>query len=693
MSKTSGLRPKEGTGVAGSQQKRKHGQIGLFDVTGGTGDWKPRSLSSLPNLVNVKEIWKDNETTGNKKFKDVPCGMAVATEDDCFYLPFGHLDGGNLDPEQVRRWWRDAAKGKRINNINTGFDAETDRNWGVDLEELGCTLHDISHAAALIDENRFKGPNLNELAAEFTPNGLRKIDNGVKPEDIHRVHSSLIGPYAENDVCMARDIDLAERPYIERDDLHKVMALEDELIWANNHMEREGLRLDVPKLTGWIEQSTMEYQGEMMRIWEDTFVKLKPNSASSWHELFMKLKLTTPEYTKNKWKNGKGFLPGTLTSTPEGYTEEFLKNHPHPLVKAGLRMRRLSSLQSKYLEKYNDARIGDYLGFHLYQLRASEDDFGTVVGRYSSANINVQQVFKVSNQIERFCDCGYVKGQSAHSPDCFGIRYIIRELMISEYGYDMFAIDGSQLQFREFAHYSSDPQLIAAYKNNPKVDFHQLVAELFHLTRQSAKHNNFAMVLGMGNEKLAHRLGLSCTCGIDWHKLKMQRRQENNWSDKSWLFAVNNNHDSKCPAIEANDLASSYNDQFPAAKKTMKKVSEVAENRGFIRSLLGRRRRFKDAEGNIINFKFYSGFASLLQMGEADLVKSKINSIYRNRKALEVRRLRVPVHDEVMGDISPDPVHKKRFMEFCNETVEIPLKVPMIWDGKFGKNWRTMKGL
>ena len=52
------------------------------------------------------------------------------------------------------------------------------------------------------------------------------------------------------------------------------------------------------------------------------------------------------------------------------------------------------------------------------------------------------------------------------------------------------------------------------------VDFHQLVADLFKLTRQEAKTNNFALVMGMGRESMAEgvNLGKACNCqlGIYW---------------------------------------------------------------------------------------------------------------------------------------------------------------------------------
>jgi hypothetical protein len=212
--------------------------------------------------------------------------------------------------------------------------------------------------------------------------------------------------------------------------------------------------------------------------------------------------------------------------------------------------------------------------FSLYQLRALEEDYGTLVGRYSSANVNIQQVFKPGNQKDKFCSCGAPK-DAPHKPDCFGQSYIIRELVIPDDDCVLAATDGSQLQFRAFAHYSKDPDLIAAYMKNWDVDFHQMVADLFSLTRQAAKHNNFAMVLGMGREKLADRMGMSCECRPRewWSRLlraKMPREEK-----MRHIFGINDNHDSGLPGLQVQRRRGRVRAQVPCGEE-----ADEADNRG-----------------------------------------------------------------------------------------------------------------
>jgi DNA polymerase I-like protein with 3'-5' exonuclease and polymerase domains len=115
----------------------------------------------------------------------------------------------------------------------------------------------------------------------------------------------------------------------------------------------------------------------------------------------------------------------------------------------------------------------------------------------------------------------------------------------------------------------------------------------------------------------------------------------------------------------------------------MKLITEVAEKRGWIKSLSGRRSRFKKGD------KFYSAFAKLLQMSEADMVKSKLRQLYRDRKLLNYIP-RCPVHDELVGGIAKGDQYRKRYEEACAE-VNIKLRVPMIWNSGYGRNWKDCK--
>lgn len=646
-------------------------QIPMFGNTKDTTDWV--EIECPPTLENVKVLVQDNETTGLDKHKDVPVGSAFRLESgERFYIH---------DKEKRIRWMKGELRNKTIVGLNIGYDAETTLNEGVDLEAQGCMLHDIGHAASLIDENRYSGFNLEDLSSEYL--GRSKGGQGLDKSRMAEYDASMIGPLAEHDVEDTWQVYQAQKPMIVKDQLETVEALENRLIWANNHIERNGARLDMPKLRQWNDELPMEYGQNIVRIWEQTGVKLKPNSVDSWNEMLKKSGKETfwdPTLVaydaKGNEKKELGAWRGKYAMN--SIKDDELKKSTDPLVILGLRARRLDSLKTKYIAKYLKAQKNGILRFSLYQLRAGEEDRGTVVGRYSSANVNIQQVFKVENQIKRFGD-----------------NYIIRELMIPDDGMEMFAADGSQLQFRLFAHYASlamlgnDPQLVMAYVKSYQamlldptlkdIDFHQMVADMFHMARQAAKHNNFAMVLGMGMEKLCVRLDKPCNCRTDWGRGANQEHH--------MLFGITENHTYSCPAIEGIKMGNEYNKKFPAAKKTMKKLMSLAETQKFIPTLLGRRRRYPFAE------RLHKAFATLLQGSEADVVKTKLDKIYTQRNAIGLHKVRMPVHDELTGDKpkGDEKVHS-RLREVLN-LQDIPkLRVPITWDLATGANWRECSG-
>lgn len=642
------------------------GQYFLFGNTGELSSWKPPT--ELPNLDGVKSLALNFEATGKDKRKDTPTGIGIFTDDgrNC-YLPVAHA-GGNLNPENVKAWAEDQLRNKLIVNINTGFDAAISRNWGVDLENKGNRLRDVAHRAALLNENRYSGFNISDLGVEYC-NQPATWKGTLDESRMADYHSSMVGEFGESQARLAWDIYQAQIPLIEKDDLGRVDALEGDLIFANNHMERSGARLDVPKLSQFSHDLQNELSALTIKIWAATGVRLDPNKTDSWDKLFIQM-----GRDPNKVMNEKHQLMSS-------YTEDFLKKFTDEHTIAGLRCRRLLSLKSKYLDKYENTRRGDFLPFDLFQLRAGEEEKGTVVGRYSSARVNIQQVFKVENQVKRFGD-----------------GYIIRELMIPDDGYEMFAWDGSQLQFRLFAHLSQDNNIIRAYHEGysrwraggKDVDFHQMVADLFSLSRQNAKTNNFALVMGMGRAHLANNIGKGCDCQTEEYWRFVEGRD----FDPSKDFSNNENHAEKCPAAEANKMVDEYEASFPSAKATMEKTVKFAKKNGFVPTLLGRRRRYGTSEyrgGVKQKTRYYKALASWLQGSEADVVKSKILRVYNERHNLGIHKMRMPVHDEITGDIDPDPKWKVLAREALN-IQEIPCRVPITWADEYGADWRACSG-
>jgi DNA polymerase-1 len=131
---------------------------------------------------------------------------------------------------------------------------------------------------------------------------------------------------------------------------------------------------------------------------------------------------------------------------------------------------------------------------HINQLRS--DDGGTVSGRLSMSNPNLQQI-------------------PARDPE---LGPMIRSLFLPEEDEQWAAIDFSQQEPRILVHYAqifgkwkSRPlggaqEFVDGYNSDASMDFHTMVAEMAQIPRKQAKTINLGMMYGMGVNKLADQL-------------------------------------------------------------------------------------------------------------------------------------------------------------------------------------------
>ena len=616
----------------------KKGMVGsLFAGTHTEATWKaPTEFPDFSAYAAEAHFGFDTETDSKDPHKAKPVGLAVCTPDDRrYYFPFGHRGGGNLDEGAVKRWAAANLARKHLSILNAKYDVHVCHNWGLDLEGIGSQIHDPAFKAALLDENRRRF-NLDLLSQDLL--GLEKSATYEDKSSIADSSAAETGEYAEHDAYLHLALDLKQQVDIDKQDLSAVCELEDNLIYSTVEMEHNGGLIDRPKLERWVREVSLAHETAILQIHHSTGMKVNPNSIKDMARLFDKLGLEYPRTEPSQ-------------DHPEGevtFEEEYLGKVTHPDVRACMAAKKLDSLNSKYLKKYLKALdSNNILRYDLHQLRG--DEYGTVTGRYASANLNIQQVMKVESQLEEEAIAAW----------------IVRELFIPAPGCFYVSADASQIEFRWFAHYSGSARLIQEYCDNPHIDFHQLVADMLSQKRKDAKHNNFGKVYGMGIEKLARKLGYPCNCGCDV-RVRWDRRA----------------HRLDCKMQTAFDIAKNYDERFPEAKRLLEQASKVAKKRGYVRTVMGRRRRYPDGT------RLHSALNAVIQGTAADTFKVKCLETYRNRKFLEMT-MRAPVHDELDGDLA-NPDKAVQFKELLEAPdARIPCRVPLLWDVEVGANWRV----
>lgn len=570
-------------------------------------DWTPKPPPSLDGIIDIAY---DVETDGlDWRNGNRPVGIAVAWEGHSQYVPFAHRGGGNLDETACKRWAERELRGKRLHGLNLKFDAHMTREWGVNLEEQGCTLHDVGHKAALLDDHR-KSSSLEAVAQDWLGRG--KVTD-IDPKRIAEYHAGQVDEYARTDVELPLELNAVMMPQLESEGLLEVLKLEDDCTWPVVDMEREGAPIDEEKLDRWVKESEQELLKLLWNIYRESGVKVEPRRPNTLIKLFGARKLQFVNYTP--------------TGAPS-FTDEILGLYDDPVIQMVRRARRLESLRAKYLLAYQKAVSGGKLPFNLHQLRGSYEDgeAGTISGRFSSSNKNIQQVMAVEKQKENLGD-----------------SYIIRELFIPESGW-FFSSDASQIEYRLFAHYASSPKILEAYERDPTVSFHLIVWDIVkrfkEIKYKPLKNFNFAKIYGAGIKKISMMLGIS--------------------------------------EEEAEILNAVYNKQFPEVNPLLSRASRKAKERGYVKTILGRRTRFPEKK------RLHKALNGIIQGSAADIMKRKLVELYRERKRLGIK-MRFTVHDEVCGD-TPDVSTGHEVLEVLNAQ-SYKLKVPILWDMALGENW------
>jgi DNA polymerase I-like protein with 3'-5' exonuclease and polymerase domains len=499
-------------------------------------EWIPPDV--LPDLSSAEMVAIDLETMDPDMKSKGPgwptrngriVGFALATDGWKAYLPIAHEGGGNLDEKRVRKYVQEVLD---LPCDKIFFNAAYDVGW---LKAEGFSINgrilDAMIAAALVDENRFSY-SLNSLGFDWlketkSEQGLREAaaEFGVDPKaELYKLPAMYVGEYAEQDAALTLKLWHYLKIEMIKEEVTNIFDLESELCPILIDMTMCGVRFNTP-----LAESTLSYmkakERELLKqIKTASGVGVDIWAAASIAKAFDKLGL---DYGK----------------TPKGapsFTKAFLTTHPHPVAKMIVEAREFNKATGTFIESLIDhASYDGRVHAHINQIRS--DDGGTVTGRFSMSNPNLQQI-------------------PARHPD-IGPR--IRKLFLPEDGEMWASLDFSQQEPRLAVHYAVRLELEGAesaanaYKNDPTTDFHQTVADMAGISRKQAKTIGLGLMYGMGKGKMAAELDLS--------------------------------------EIEAAEIISQFHDKVPFLKGLVAAVQRRIDDpgsRGAVRTLLGRRCRF-----------------------------------------------------------------------------------------------------
>jgi len=637
-------------------------------------------------------------------------GVAVATGKDTVYFSLKHSDDDKSEEELEEFWDQMNTKLLQNDKIAKVFhNAIYDVCWlrATTGKMLKGRLLDTMVAASVIDENRFKY-GLDALAKDFLGENKYKYDLQEKTFDwsggfqkdpmsnMHKLPSSVVKDYAKQDVDLTLKLwnlfnkKLDEVLYIKPEDnkeytCRNIFELETRLFPCLVDMKFTGVKIDTQKL---------EHFGKRLKRCRDKiikFIKTKTGvevqlwAATSIKQLLDNRKITNFEKTA---KSGMPKLP-----------KDYLRTHEDRFLRLVSKAREYDKALNTFVEGLRGYVHEGRIHADINQIRG--DGGGTVTGRFSMSNPNLQQI-----------------------PSKGFIGKKMRELFIPEEGHRWGSFDYSQQEPRIVVHYAikkimnkKEGEELKKQFDDSEADFHQIVADMANISRKQAKTINLGLFYGMGKGKLAAELNLDTAQAktlFDTYHRKVPFVKK--LSDGLMEFAKNNKliftlEDRFCRFDKYESVNKRWNNKIRKFEEWDPKAKEIKQEDGTIKyegehvtpKLLSKKEawdrfklqfnekskkkieQFTEKERNFWFREYftpaftYKALNRLIQGSAADMTKKAMVLLYEKGIVPHIQ-----IHDELCVSIKD---HETRTT--VQETMEtaIPLMVKNKVDYESGPNW------
>jgi DNA polymerase I-like protein with 3'-5' exonuclease and polymerase domains len=623
------------------------------------------------------------------------CGIAIAYRDEKYYFPVAHLySAQNLGKN---RTWKVLNKkifqNEKVTKVfhNAMYDvcwirAET----GVMLKG---PIYDTMIAASIIDENRPRY-SLDSLAKDYLNDSKYKYDLVEKSKELHGIDDpmtnmhklpyDLVVDYAEQDVLLTLKLWNKFEKIIKtpvntesknKKTLENIFDIETRLFPCLVDMRFLGVRVDEKKAKIFGDTLKKEQAAILKTIKKETGIDIDIWAADSIQPLLDHQKITDYKTTP---KTGRASI-----------TKLYLESHPNKYLKMIAQVRQLDKLFNTFVSGILKFIHKGRIHADINQIRS--DQGGTVTGRFSMRNPNLQQI-----------------------PARSELGSKIRELFLPEEGYKWGSFDYSQQEPRLVVHYAlkngfhGAEEMAEEYIENPDTDFHKIVARMAKITRKQAKTINLGLFYGMGKNKLARSLELESDEAKElFEKYHSQVPFVRKLSQGLQDFAEKNKNiytleDRFCRFDKWEPINKEWNAekgifeisdyQEIDGKKQIVKIAvpilkrEEAENRYHgdkAKNMYESDPHCKYFEKHYRPAFTYKALNRLIQGSAADMTKKAMVDLYEKGIVPHIQ-----IHDELCFSIKDDDqaVKIKNIMENA-----IKLKVPNKVDYESGPNWGTIK--
>ena len=579
---------------------------------------------------NIGYVSFDTETNSLDAMNADMIGFSLCTsENDACYVPLLHTNEGErqLKFDQAIEILRQILEDEGIKKI----------------------LHNMKYDALVIDKYNIKIKNFDDtmlMSYSLGSGGVRhKLDTLIKYYFNHDAMSfkELIGSgkdkktfeelsieeagkYAAEDADMTLRLWKKIKSSISKNKQVKIYEIiEKPLIKVLIQMEKNGISIDINRLS------------KLSKTFESKLLELEKLCFNLIDE---EVNLGSPKqvgeilFEKLNLPGGKRTSTGSWSTNAS--TLEDLANQGHEFPKLLLEWRALSKLKTTYTDT-----LPTYLNDSTKRIHSSFAMATTSTGRLASSDPNLQNI--------------PIRSEDGR---------MIRRAFIPNDGNVLISSDYSQIELRLIAHIANEENLIKAF--HEKIDIHAATAsEVFNVNinemtpeiRRNAKAINFGIIYGISAFGLAKQLNISRT--------------------------------------EASEFIKAYFNKYPSIKDYMDETKKFASENGFVKTLMGRKCLVEDINSKNAATRSFMERAAInapIQGSAADIIKRAMIVLSKNSELIELEtKMLLQVHDELIFETKKE--NSLKAMKIIKEEMEnahnpiLKIKVPLIADTSFGKNW------
>ncbi len=615
----------------------------------------PAKLAELVDKLAASDGFSfDTETTSKDPMRARLVGLSFSTRPhQGWYVPVGHCEGEQIPLEEALAALRPVLTNPRIPKTahNANYDMMALENHGVVVEGIA---FDTMIAAHALGRNSLGLKNLAKdiLGEEMTPI-TDLIGRGRNQVTMADVAIDKAAYYATADADMTERLRRKFQPEIERRHLSELMRDHElPLISVLVRMQRDGVAVDVQLLR----QMSKELKTDLDRIrasmYETVGHEFNLNSSQQLGEvLFEELRLPSTKKTRSgNFSTDAASIENLKMQLDTGMLID-ADARSYDILNGILEYRQLSKIRSTYVDA-----LPELVNPETGRIHTKYNQTGSATGRLSSNDPNVQNI-PVRTKLGRRVRRAFIAPNPTETT--------------------LLAADYSQIELRVLAYYSQDPTLLTAFERGE--DIHSATSSLVYGVpleqvtgdmRRIAKILNFGVLYGLTAFGISQQTDLTPEQGQRFIDI--------------------------------------YFERYPRVRQYMDDTVEECRQRGYVSTLLGRRRYMPDispqnrnfhrrqaAERAAINMPIQGTAAEIIRIAMLEIMDEMITRRLRSKMILQV-------HDELIFEVPHDELSEMKemvkyrmehteLMRASGMTDEHKKEVPMAVELKTGGNWGDLE--